>query len=94
MGLSDLELAQQLQNEEYQQQQGVQPVPARALVPQVSPLQPSLPPTHNPTVPPLPLPVHACAIVSPACGCLFKDALGALPLSGPRPCAPSCLSPS
>lgn len=34
VGLSDLELAQQLQNEEYQQQQGVQPVPARALVPQ------------------------------------------------------------
>ncbi|KAM7054233.1 ubiquitin carboxyl-terminal hydrolase MINDY-1 [Molossus nigricans] len=34
LGLSDLELAQQLQQEEYQQQQGVQPVPARALSPQ------------------------------------------------------------
>ncbi|XP_011375937.1 ubiquitin carboxyl-terminal hydrolase MINDY-1 [Pteropus vampyrus] len=33
-GLSDLELAQQLQQEEYQQQQGVQPVPARAPSPQ------------------------------------------------------------
>ncbi|XP_066233527.1 ubiquitin carboxyl-terminal hydrolase MINDY-1 [Saccopteryx leptura] len=31
LGLSDLELAQQLQQEEYQQQQGVQPLPARAL---------------------------------------------------------------
>lgn len=35
-GLSDLELAQQLQQEEYQQQQAVQPVPARAPSPQVS----------------------------------------------------------
>ncbi|XP_016071045.1 PREDICTED: protein FAM63A [Miniopterus natalensis] len=34
LGLSDLELAQQLQQEEYQQQQGVQPVPARAPLPQ------------------------------------------------------------
>ncbi|XP_069336731.1 ubiquitin carboxyl-terminal hydrolase MINDY-1 isoform X6 [Eulemur rufifrons] len=34
LGLSDLELAQQLQQEEYDQQQGVQPVQARAPPPQ------------------------------------------------------------
>ncbi|KAM8787330.1 ubiquitin carboxyl-terminal hydrolase MINDY-1 [Rhynchonycteris naso] len=34
LGLSDLELAQQLQQEEYQQQQEVQPMLARALLPQ------------------------------------------------------------
>lgn len=42
LGLSDLELAQQLQQEEYQQQQGAQLVPARAPSPQVSPLSPVL----------------------------------------------------
>ncbi|XP_015358461.1 ubiquitin carboxyl-terminal hydrolase MINDY-1 isoform X2 [Marmota marmota marmota] len=36
LGLSDLELAQQLQQEEYQQQQPVQPAQMRALSPQVS----------------------------------------------------------
>ncbi|XP_045400963.1 ubiquitin carboxyl-terminal hydrolase MINDY-1 isoform X1 [Lemur catta] len=36
LGLSDLELAQQLQQEEYEQQQAVQPVQARAPPPQVS----------------------------------------------------------
>ncbi|XP_026953587.1 ubiquitin carboxyl-terminal hydrolase MINDY-1 isoform X3 [Sagmatias obliquidens] len=34
LGLSDLELAQQLQQEEYQQHQAAQPVAARALLPQ------------------------------------------------------------
>lgn len=43
LGLTDLELAQQLQQEEYQQQQAVQPVQARAPSPQVSlPLCPAL----------------------------------------------------
>ncbi|KFO18208.1 Protein FAM63A [Fukomys damarensis] len=35
LGLTDLELAQRLQQEEYQQQQGMQPVQARAPLPQV-----------------------------------------------------------
>ncbi|XP_024426139.2 ubiquitin carboxyl-terminal hydrolase MINDY-1 [Desmodus rotundus] len=43
LGLSDLELAQQLQQEEYQQQQGVQPVPARAPSPQARGVPPGRP---------------------------------------------------
>lgn len=53
LGLSDLELAQQLQQEEYQQQQGVQPVPARPpSSPQVSPLYPVLSACHSSKLPP------------------------------------------
>lgn len=42
LGLSDLELAQQLQQEEYQQQQAAQPVRTQAPSPQVSLPRPSL----------------------------------------------------
>lgn len=57
-GLSDLELAQQLQQEEYQQQQGGQPVPARAPSPQVCLLLPA----PSSRVPPLIVQVAVIAI--------------------------------
>lgn len=75
-GLSDLELAQQLQQEEYQQQQGGQPVPARAPSPQVCLLLPA----PSSRVPP--------PIVQVARHCYSRDSLGAF-LSVPFPQVPS-----
>lgn len=80
-GLSDLELAQRLQQEEYQQQQAGQPVAARAPSPQVSLLLP-VPSSHVP-----PCFSGSPIIVIPAGG-LFKDSLGAF-LPVPLPQVPS-----
>lgn len=83
VGLSDLELAQQLQQEEYQQQRGAQPVPARVPAPQVSllqrptPVTPLCPPARpHPEGPALaaPLPVQTPDCYS--CSCVSRDPLG------------------
>lgn len=95
LGLSDLELAQQLQQEEYQQQQAVLPAPVRVLPPPVSLLPPALC-----TASPLVLPPAQCSAPASSdlntchsCSCLFKLSHGAFPLSVPLPWVPSCFSP-
>uniref|UniRef100_A0A8D1G8D1 Ubiquitin carboxyl-terminal hydrolase n=1 Tax=Sus scrofa TaxID=9823 RepID=A0A8D1G8D1_PIG len=85
-GLSDLELAQQLQQEEYQQHQAAQPVPAPAPSLQVGQLRPAL--GAAPRVPPL-LPLVQILVIPAIISSRFPSG----PFSVPLPWVPSCLSP-
>lgn len=86
-GLSDLELAQQLQQEEYQQQQGGQPVPARAPSPQVCLLLPA----PSSRVPPL---IVQVARHCYSCDAIPATSLGLFCLSLSPRSLPSFLSPA